>query len=273
MPRSARTPCAWPLPHGSALALWAVLAAQAHAGPVVVVAVDPRQAWVLEDELACFAGALPVLHFPDWETLPYGEFNPHPHIVSQRIATLQRLPDLERGVLVVPATALMQRIAPPAHQATGLFLASGDALAPIEGRRRLEAAGYRRVPQVADPGDYALRGSVLDVYPAGDLERSGGVSVFGRDSTVNRRHSTGWSKASRKSMPVRATTGWPSRSTLPSPRTRSGWRRNCSCGWARDVRKRTSPRRGRDRAGDPEGGPKPTLHAGDSQPVVPEDIC
>ena len=144
-----------------------MLAAQAHEGLVVVIADDPQSAWALEDELAFFAGALPVLHFPDWETLPYDAFNPHPRIVSQRIATLHRLPTLERGVLVVPVTALMQHIAPPAHLATGLSLASGDTLAASEARHRLEAAGYRRVPQVADPGDFALRGSVLDVYPTG----------------------------------------------------------------------------------------------------------
>ncbi|MGN2241902.1 transcription-repair coupling factor [Frateuria sp. GZRR33] len=167
LPRSARSPCAWALPHGSALALWTVLAAQAHEGVVVLVADDPQRAWVLEDELAFFAGALPVLHFPDWETLPYDEFNPHPRIVSQRIATLQRLATLERGVLVVPVTALMQRIAPPAYLATGLRLASGDTLTPADARRALEANGYRRVAQVADPGDYAPRGSVLDVYPTG----------------------------------------------------------------------------------------------------------
>ena len=167
LPRSAKSPCDWPLPHGSALSLWVALAAQAHVAPVVVVAADPQQAWALEDELAFFADGLPVLHFPDWETLPYDRFNPHPRIVSQRIATLQRLPTLQRGVLVVPVTALVQRIAPPAHLASGLRVAGGDTLAPTDGRRRLEAAGYRRVPQVSEPGDVALLGSVLDVYPTG----------------------------------------------------------------------------------------------------------
>jgi len=167
LPRSSDSPLDWPLPQGSALALRTALAAQAHEGLVVLVADDPQRAWALEDELTFFAGTLPVLHFPDCETLPYDEFNPHPRIVSQRIATLQRLPTLERGVLVVPVTALTQRIAPPAHLATCLSLASGDTLAPAEASRRLQAAGYRRMPQVADPGDYALRGSVLDVYPTG----------------------------------------------------------------------------------------------------------
>ena len=167
LPRSARAPCRWPLPQGSALALWTVLASQAHEGLVVLIADDPQRAWSLEEELTFFAGTLPVLHFPDWETLPYDEFNPHPRIVSQRIATLGQLPTLERGLLVVPVTALAQRLAPPSYLATGVSLDSGDALSPAEASRRLQAVGYRRVPQVSDPGDVALRGHVLDVHPTG----------------------------------------------------------------------------------------------------------
>ncbi|MFX8868133.1 hypothetical protein ABTM84_19360, partial [Acinetobacter baumannii] len=64
---------------------------------------------------------LPVLPFPDWETLPYDRFSPHPDIVSQRLATLNRLPALKRGIVVVPVQTLMQRLAPRRHVVGGSF--------------------------------------------------------------------------------------------------------------------------------------------------------
>src|SRR5437868_12438887 len=103
----------WNAPHGSALALAIADAARAHAGVVVAVARDTHAAHALEADLRVFAGdSVDVLHFPDWETLPYDLFPPHPEIVSQRIAALYRLPATKRGVLVVPMSTLMQRLAP-----------------------------------------------------------------------------------------------------------------------------------------------------------------
>ena len=103
----------WNAPHGSSLALALANFAQAHAGVVVAVTRDTHVAHALEADLRVFAGGdLDVLHFPDWETLPYDLFPPHPEIVSQRIAALYRLPATRRGVLVVPVATLMQRLAP-----------------------------------------------------------------------------------------------------------------------------------------------------------------
>ncbi|TAM28968.1 MAG: transcription-repair coupling factor, partial [Rhodanobacter sp.] len=118
-----------------------------------------------------FAGNLPVLHFPDWETLPYDAFSPHPQIVSQRIATLYRLPDVKHGVLVVPMTTLMQRIAPRSHiTGSGLVVSKGQKYNLAAEQRRLEASGYRHVPQVAEPGDFAVRGALIDIFPMGTAE-------------------------------------------------------------------------------------------------------
>src|SRR6478752_6820630 len=104
----------WNAPHGSSLALTLAETSRKHAGLVVAVARDTHAAHALETELGVFAGGdVDVLHFPDWETLPYDLFSPHPDIVSQRIATLYRLPSVERGVLVVPVATLMQRLPPP----------------------------------------------------------------------------------------------------------------------------------------------------------------
>jgi transcription-repair coupling factor (superfamily II helicase) len=161
----------WTPPHGSARALLIDEAARTHEGLVVAVTRDTLHAQVLEAELKIFAGGLPVLHFPDWETLPYDVFSPHPEIVSQRIATLYRLPGVKRGVLVVPVATLMQRIAPLAHiTGSGLVLARRQKLDLAAEQRRLEGSGYRHVPQVAEPGDFAVRGALLDIFPMGAAE-------------------------------------------------------------------------------------------------------
>jgi transcription-repair coupling factor (superfamily II helicase) len=161
----------WTPPHGSARALLLAEAARTHEGLLVVVARDTQRAQALESELKIFAGGLPVLHFPDWETLPYDAFSPHPEIVSQRIATLYQLPNVKRGVLVVPVATLMQRIAPRSHiTGSGLVLAKGQKLDLAGEQRRLEASGYRHVPQVAEPGDFAVRGALLDIFPMGTAE-------------------------------------------------------------------------------------------------------
>ncbi|GAB2569485.1 transcription-repair coupling factor [Dyella jejuensis] len=161
----------WTPPHGSARALLVAEAARSHSGLLVAVTRDTQRAHALEDELRIFAGSLPVLHFPDWETLPYDVFSPHPDIVSQRIATLYQLPGVKRGVLVVSAATLMQRIAPRSHiTGAGLMLRKGQKLDLAAEQRRLEACGYRHVPQVAEPGDFAVRGALIDIFPMGAAE-------------------------------------------------------------------------------------------------------
>ncbi|MDO1530040.1 transcription-repair coupling factor [Fulvimonas sp. R45] len=161
----------WTPPHGSGRALLLAESARSHEGLLVAVTRDTQRASALEDELRLFAGDLPVLHFPDWETLPYDVFSPHPEIVSQRIATLYRLPNVKRGVLVVPVATLMQRIAPRSHIAgSGLVVAKGQKYDLATEQRRLEASGYRNVPQVAEPGDFAVRGALIDIFPMGAAE-------------------------------------------------------------------------------------------------------
>ncbi|MGC1549213.1 MAG: transcription-repair coupling factor [Rhodanobacter sp.] len=161
----------WTPPHGSSRALLITEAARSHDGLLVAVTRDTQRASALEDELRIFAGGLPVLHFPDWETLPYDVFSPHPEIVSQRISTLYQLPNVKRGVLVVPVATLMQRIAPRSHiTGAGLVLNKGQKFDLAAEQRRLEAAGYRNVPQVAEPGDFAVRGALIDIFPMGTAE-------------------------------------------------------------------------------------------------------
>ena len=169
LPTSTRQRRYWTNPHGCAFALALAEAGRAHGGVVVAVARDTHAAHALEAELAVFAGHdLETLQFPDWETLPYDLFSPHPDIVSQRVATLYRLPTLKRGVLVVPVATLMQRLAPRGYVGgSSLVLARGQKLDLATEQQRLEAAGYRHVPQVQEPGDFAVRGALLDLFPMG----------------------------------------------------------------------------------------------------------
>jgi transcription-repair coupling factor (superfamily II helicase) len=172
LPRPGQQRAWWQSPASpSALALAIASAAARHPGLLVAVTRDTHCAQALEAELQIFASDLPVLHFPDWETLPYDLFSPHPDIVSQRVAALYRLPTTRRGVLVVPIATLMQRL-PPTRFIAGnaLVVQPGERLDLEAEKRRLESAGYRNVPQVMDPGDFAVRGALLDVFPMGSPE-------------------------------------------------------------------------------------------------------
>ncbi len=171
LPRAPGQQRDWRAPAGSSLALLLGEMARARDGIVVAVTADNRAASALDDDLAFFASDLPVLHFPDWETLPYDLFAPHPQQVSQRIDTLYRLPATRKGVLVVSAATLMQRLAPRSHVAgSGLAVARGERLDLATEQRRLEACGYRNVPQVGEHGEFAVRGALLDVFPMGASE-------------------------------------------------------------------------------------------------------
>ena len=169
LPNSPKQRRQWNTPNGSALALALAEAGRRHDGLVVVLTRDTHSAHTLESEISVFAGdELEVLQFPDWETLPYDLFAPHPDIVSQRVATLYRLPSLHRGVLVVPIATLMQRLAPRSFiSGSGLVLEGGQHFDLAAEQRRLSEAGYRNVPQVQEPGDFAVRGAIVDIFPTG----------------------------------------------------------------------------------------------------------
>ncbi|WP_447939106.1 transcription-repair coupling factor [Pseudoxanthomonas mexicana] len=172
LPRGGQSRAWWRAPASPTALAWSIAAAaHAHEGPVLVVARDNHEAHQVEADLHTLLGSasdLPVVPFPDWETLPYDQFSPHPDIVSQRLSALHRLPMLKRGIVVVPVQTLMQRLSPLRHIAGGSFdYRVGQRLDFDAEKRRLEAASYRHVPQVLDPGDFAVRGGLLDVYPMG----------------------------------------------------------------------------------------------------------
>lgn len=171
LPKAGQQRAWWRAPASASALAWAVArAAEAHAGPLLAVARDNQNAHQLESDLRTLLGDsdLPVMPFPDWETLPYDQFSPHPDIVSQRLAALHRLPALKRGIVVVPVQTLMQRLPPLRYVVGNTFdVRVGQKLDLDAEKRRLESAGYRHVPQVLDPGDFAVRGGLLDVYPMG----------------------------------------------------------------------------------------------------------
>ncbi|NIR58395.1 MAG: transcription-repair coupling factor, partial [Gammaproteobacteria bacterium] len=170
LPRGHGRPMCWGRLYGAAAGTLLAQAGARHAGPLIAVVADMQSAYRLETEVRFFRleHDLPVLVFPDWETLPYDIFSPHQDIVSQRLETLYRLPTVERGVLIVAASTLMQRLAPREHlDASSLMIDAGDRLELDVTRRRLEAAGYHYVAQVMEHGEFAVRGSLIDLYPMG----------------------------------------------------------------------------------------------------------
>ncbi len=150
----------------------ALLAAEVAAGldaPLLVLAEDPRHADQLEAEIRFFANPeLPVLHFVEWETLPWDSFSPHQDIISERLRVLRSLPQLSYGVLIASAPALLQRLPPRRYvDERSLALAVGQTIdrdAFVEG---LVESGYMRVPQVVEHGEFAVRGSLIDLFPMG----------------------------------------------------------------------------------------------------------
>ena len=172
LPRSGQLRAWWRAPASSSALAWHVAcAAQAHGKPLLLVTRDNQTANQAVADLHTLLGphsALPVVPFPDWETLPYDQFSPHPDIISQRLAALHQLPQLSHGIVVVPVQTLLQRLAPLNYIVGSSFdLKVGQRLDMDAEKRRLESAGYRNVAQVMDPGDFAVRGGLLDVYPMG----------------------------------------------------------------------------------------------------------
>ncbi len=153
---------------GAALSLAIAEAASAGKGFTLLLTADSQTAERLEQELGFFAPDLDVLHFPDWETLPYDLFSPHQDIISQRVDTLYRLPEVKRGVLVVPITTALHRLAPTRFLlGSSLVLDVGQKLDVEQMRLRFEAAGYRCVDTVYEHGEFAVRGALIDLFPMG----------------------------------------------------------------------------------------------------------
>ena len=135
---------------------------------VLIVTPDTPSALRLETELEYLLPDNPVMIFPDWETLPYDHFSPHQDIISARLATLNTLKNEQQSVLIMPVSTLMLRTAPASFiYGSTLNFKVGDRLDTHALRENLEQAGYMHVQQVMEHGEYAIRGSIVDLYPMG----------------------------------------------------------------------------------------------------------
>ena len=152
---------------GSALALSLAEIATQHNGPILAVVADTQTALKLQPEISQFCD-LDVHVFPDWETLPYDNFSPHQDIISERLARLYKMPTQKNGIILVPISTLLQRLTPQEfiHQ-HALIVKKDDRISLEKLRLQLEASGYRHVDQVMEHGEYASRGSLVDLFPMG----------------------------------------------------------------------------------------------------------
>ena len=154
---------------GSSPALMISECAKQQDGPLILIVNDTPSALKLSQELTYFIeDKIEVLSFPDWETLPYDHFSPHQDIISTRIETLYKLPAMQRGILIVPVTTLLLRLAPPAYlRQHTLIIKNAQKIELQTLRADLQEAGYYAVEQVMEHGEFCARGSLLDIFPMG----------------------------------------------------------------------------------------------------------
>ena len=167
------TPCRVILagtPSGHDVRVLAELASRTQGKPLIYVALDDMRAAVVADALAFFAPLCEVLTFPAWDCLPYDRISPHPDIISERITTLSRLrkPFKQPCVILTTVNAIVQKTLPPdvLHHAS-LNAAVGDTLSVDHLRGYLAANGYVNAGTVREPGEFAVRGGIVDLFPPG----------------------------------------------------------------------------------------------------------
>ncbi|OUR76775.1 transcription-repair coupling factor [Colwellia psychrerythraea] len=163
----------WHNLHGSSSSFALYQAAKTAKTPILLITSNTPQALKTEQELLSLAKSdsqnkANICLFPDWETLPYDNFSPHQDIISQRLATLYQLSRMESGIIIVPVTTLVQKLAPKQYiEANSLIIKQGDKRDLHQMRQALEASGYRNVDQVLEHGEFSARGAILDLFPMG----------------------------------------------------------------------------------------------------------
>lgn len=137
--------------------------------PILVIAPSPRELEQFSAELAFFWPGLDHVNIPDYETLPYDQFSPHRELVAERLAALHALSTGSTQLVVVTPESLLTRLPPTNYVRDQILeLACGQQLDGHELRRRLTDAGFSQVSQVMEPGEFAVRGSLLDIFPIGE---------------------------------------------------------------------------------------------------------
>ena len=155
--------------HGSADAL-ALAELAVKVRPLLVITATAAHGQRLLAEIAWFNPDLKVHFLPDWETLPYDNFSPHPDLVSERLATLYQISRQAFDIAIMPVTTALYRLMPVEYLAARtFFFKRGERLAPDELRRQFTVAGYTHVTQVIAPGEFSFRGGLIDLFPMGSV--------------------------------------------------------------------------------------------------------
>lgn len=161
----------WTDTHGSAQSLAIANAATQSPGPLLLICENNEQVEQFKRELRYFCAPCPgleVFSLSDWETLPYDNFSPHQDIISDRLSALYHLPQLERGIVVLSINSLMHKLPPHTYIAqNSLDLQVGQTLRVDAMRKQLVDAGYQAVDSVHEHGEFAVRGSIIDLFPMG----------------------------------------------------------------------------------------------------------
>lgn len=164
----------WGNLHGSCISLAISTLIASSERPLLIITPDTPSAFQLTNELSLFLDPdqhSSLLEFPDWETLPYDQFSPHQDIISRRLSTLHAITSLKKGVIISTVSTLMHRIVPRNYLTGNIFLLKqGDPLNIETTRINLQNAGYRCVPQVREHGEFAVRGSIIDLFPMGSSQ-------------------------------------------------------------------------------------------------------
>ncbi len=135
---------------------------------MVIICASALDAARLHEEIPVFAPDLTVRLLPDWEILPYDAFSPHQDLVSERLATLHELLIGHCDIVLMPVTTAIQKLGPPSFLAAHtFFFKKGDKLDEMALRLQLQQAGYDPVSAVVRPGEYSLRGGLIDLFPMG----------------------------------------------------------------------------------------------------------
>src|SRR3954468_23014141 len=155
------------LSSGSSDALWLAREARARR-PIVVLTASAQDAERLREEASWFDPGLRVHRLPDWEILPYDQFSPHPDLISERLATLWQFAHGAFDIGIVPVTTALQRLPPRSYLAGRTFDLKAKTRLDLDAlRAQLVLAGYSHVQQVMGPGEFCVRGGVIDLYPTG----------------------------------------------------------------------------------------------------------
>ena len=134
----------------------------------IIVCDSQENAQRITEEVKFFIPEKNIGFFPDWETLPYEPFSPHQDLISDRLLCLYEAATGKLDAIVIGAESSMMRIAPPSFLAANTFFFEKKQIVSIENiRNQLKIAGYEPVNQVVSPGEYALRGNIVDIFPMG----------------------------------------------------------------------------------------------------------